>query len=97
MAGGEYQSADAHLLRQPVKRFALYKFTSCVGKKALPFAGEVSVNNVAHDGVEYGIAQEFKPFVVYGLAVCPPSHYAFVHQGELIVANVSRIKPKNLK
>jgi hypothetical protein len=93
----EYQPAYTHLLCQSVKCFALHKLASGISKESLPFSGEVSVNDVAHDGVEYGVAQEFKSFVVHRFAICTSSHHTLVHQGKLIVANVSRIEPKNLK
>ena len=45
------------------------------------------VYDVAHDGIEDGIAKKFQPLVVDGLAFLA-AHDALVHQGLLVVFDV---------
>ena len=48
----------------------------------------MTVNDVTYDGVEDGVAQELKSFVVDGLSFGISPHDALVHQSQLIVADV---------
>lgn len=61
-----YQLVQTDFHGELVQRFALHDFGAGVGEEALATAFEMLIDDVAHDGVEDGVAQEFQPFVVDG-------------------------------
>ena len=88
MAVGENQLVDPHLLGQPVERIALYDLRPCIGEETFAFPREMFVDNVADDGIEDGIAQKFKSFVVYGLSLCITTRYALVQECSLVISDI---------
>ena len=52
----------------------------------------MAVDDVAHYGIEYGVAQKFQTLVVerFSLGVAPG--YALVHQGQFVVLDVAGIE-----
>jgi hypothetical protein len=50
---------------------------------------------ITHYGIQDGISEKFQTLIVERFSFFPP-HDAFVHQGEFIVMDVFRIKPKNV-
>ena len=92
----QYELVDAHFLRQSVECFALHEFGACIGEEALAFARKVAVDDVAHGSVENGVAQKFQSFVVHRLALGVALEHAFVHECQLIVADVVRIEAYDL-
>lgn len=89
--------AYAYLLSQFVESFSLHNFAACVGKKAFALAFKVSEHDVAHDGVENGVAQKFKTLVVYGPSLFVALGYALVEQCLFVQADVVRIKTDNVE
>ena len=53
-------------------------------------------NDVAHDGIEDGVAEKFKTLVVDGLALGVAPRQALVHQGLLVETDVVGIEPHHL-
>ena len=72
-----------------------------VGKKAAFLRDFMAENGYARDdvaycGVEDGVAEEFKAFVVHGFALGVAAEHALVHQRELVVAYVVGIEANDL-
>ena len=95
MTVGEDELVDAHLLRQLVEGVTLNEFGTGIGKKSLALAGEMMVHDVAHNGIENGIAEKLEPLVVDGLALAVAVHDALVHERHLVVVDVAGIKAEN--
>jgi len=56
----------------------------------------MTVDNIADNGVQDGIAEKLQPLVVHGLPLLVAVHHALVHQSKLIVADVVGIEAENL-
>ena len=95
MTVGENELIDAHLLRQLVEGVTLNEFGTGIGKKSLALAGEMMVHDVAHNGIENGIAEKLEPLVVDGLALAVAVHDALVHERHLVVVDMAGIKAEN--
>ena len=52
----------------------------------------MAIYNITHHSIEDRISKKFQTLVVYGLSLLVAMHYALVHQRQLIVADVARIK-----
>ena len=91
----KHQAGDAHLFGQAVERFALHKFRACVGQEAFTLARKVPIDDVTHDGIEDSIAEKFQPFVVHRTPFCVAPHDTFVHQCQLVVANIVGIEAQD--
>lgn len=87
---------NAHLVCQPSERFALYNLRSGIGEESFPLSREVAVDDIAHYGVENGVAEEFQSLIVHGLAFSILAGNALVHERQFIIANVSGIKTYNV-
>ena len=90
------EPADAYLVCKAVERFALHDFAPGVGEETLALALEVPEDDVAHDGIEDGVAEKFKTLVVDGLALGVAPRQALVHQGLLVETDVVGIEPHHL-
>ena len=77
--------SDAHLVGKTVQRVPLNDFASCACKETLAFPFEVAVDDVAHNGVENGVAEKLQTLVVHGFPLFVASGHALVHQSELVI------------
>ena len=91
----KHQAGDAHLFSQAIERFALHKFRAGVGQEALTLAWKMAIDDVTHDGIKDSIAEKFQPFVVHRTPFCVASHDTFVHQCQLVVANIVGIEAQD--
>lgn len=82
---------------QFVESFSLHNLASGVGKESFALAFEVSEHDVAHNGVENGVAQELKPLVVYGASLLVALGYALVEQCLLVETDVVGIKADDVE
>ena len=84
-AGGilhELVQPDFH--GQLVERFALYDLGAGVGQEAFALAFEVPEDDVAHDCIENGVAQELQAFVVQRPSLFRAERGRLVEQGLLV-------------
>ena len=58
------EAVDAQFFRQFAERFAGNDFGARVGEKSFALVGILSINDMAHDRFEHGIAEELQTFVV---------------------------------
>ena len=86
---------NAHLLCEFVKRVALYEFRTSICKETLAFTRKMIVNNMSYDSIKDGIAEKFESFVIHRFPFTVPTHNAFMHQSQLIITDVARIKTDN--
>jgi hypothetical protein len=82
----------AEFERQAIELLALYYFGASVGEIAFAPVGEVFVEYVGYDGVEYGIAEKFEPFVIFPFAVVVFHRGGFVAKGLFVKADIVRIE-----
>ena len=73
---------------EAVQRVALHYLAAGARKEAFALAFKVAEDYVAHYRVEYGVAQEFEPLVVDGLALGVALGHAAVHERLLVQADV---------
>ena len=54
------------------------------------------VDDVAHDGIEDGVAKKFEPLIVHWLPFLVAVHDALVHQGHLVITDIVGIESDDL-
>ena len=96
MAGIFDELVNAHLLCQFTQRCTTYQLRTGVGQEALTFALKMAEHDIAHDGVEDGVAQEFQTFVVLRTTLFVLASHTFVQQSLLIEFNMVRIEAQNV-
>ena len=90
-AGGVlHQLVQSDFHGEFVQCFALHDFGAGVGEESFATAFEMLVDDVAHDGVEDGVAQKFQTFVVDEAPFLRAHGDGFVQQGLLIDFDVTR-------
>ena len=92
VAVGHDELAYAYFGRQAVESVALHNLASRACEEALALAFEVAEHYVADNGVEDGVAQEFKPLVVDGPPLGVALVDAAVHEGLFVQVDVVRVK-----
>ena len=89
-------------LANAVKALALHNLGAGAGKKPLVLLGIAVIEVGSHHGIEDGVAQELQALVVSPPPVAGLHWHGSVHQSELVILDVKRIKPcyamnKNVK
>ena len=93
--GGLYETDQPCLLGNAVEAAALHYLAAHGGEEALFLAGELVVEDVAHHGLDDGIAQVFEPLIVFLLLARTVVVERAVHQGLAVDGYVARIEPKD--
>ena len=94
--GRLYQFVQSDVYGQLVQCFALYDFGAGIGQETFAFPFEMTVDDVAYDGVEDGVAEKFQPFVVQGTAFFGTQGGGFVQQCLLVNLYVARVEAQYL-
>ena len=84
-----HQFVQPYFHGQLVQRLALHYLGAGVGEEAFAASLEVAVDDVAHNGVQDGVAQEFEPFVVQGAALFGAEEGGLVEQCLAVDADVA--------
>ena len=92
MTRREQQTAQSHLVGEFAKRVARYQFGARVRQEPLTLTLVMTIDDIAHRSIEYGVTQELQPFVVKRLAFVVALADALVHQRHLVILDVAGIE-----
>ena len=90
-----YQVSQAHLVGQMTECLALDNLAPHTGKKTFSFALEVVIKDIAHHGIQYGVAQILQTLVVGKPAFSLLHRHALVCQGLAVEVYLPRIETQD--
>ena len=73
-----YQFGESHLDGEAVECLSLNHLAPCVGEESLTFPVEAAENDVAHYGIEHGIAEKLESLVIDEPSFLVALSHAFV-------------------
>ena len=90
-----HQLVQADFHGQFVQRLALHDFRAGVGQESFALPFETLEEDVGHDGVQDGVAQELQAFIVQRAAALGAYEGGFVQHGLLVVLYAARKKAQD--
>ena len=96
LSAADDEPFQSHFLGKLSQRVAADELRAGIRQEALALAGEMVVDDVAHDGIEQCVAEKLQAFVVQRLALLVAAADALVHQCLLVVADIMGIEPHDL-
>ena len=83
---------ESHLLSQFSQGFTAHQLRTGIGEEALALVFEMLEYNMSHHGIEQGIAQELKSFVVQGASLVVSLSATLMGQRNLIILDIVGIE-----
>lgn len=93
--GGLYETDQPCLLGYAVETAALHYLAAHGGEEALFLAGKLVVEDIAHHGLDDGIAQVFEPFIVFLLLARTVVIERAVHERLAVDGDLARIESQD--
>ena len=94
--GGDDELVDSQVHGQLVQGLPLYDARAHVREEPLFFVFKPFVQDIGDDGIENGVAQELKAFVIDPLSLARPCGRGAVRHGFQVEINPIRVEPEDM-